>query len=143
MPDNISLSVSDINDLKSQGNLIKSIINAKNFIFDAKGATAQKKLALVGSDSSGIKVFAITQTAKMTSSSLKVSIPLKNMASKATPCVLVTLSGDTTLSKYKLTVATHITKNSVDVYIESGGTKKITTNDALTVDINLLAIGYA
>lgn len=142
MPDNVSLSVSDINDLKAQGNLAKSIVDAKNFIFDAKGSTSQKKLPLVGSDSSGIKIFSVIKTVTMKKNSYDISIPLTGMASTVIPCVLVTLSGDTTLSKYQLTVATHVTKNAVQVFIETSGNKNITTK-GVSVDINLLAIGYA
>jgi len=143
MPDNISLSVSDINDLKTQGNLAKSILDAKNFIFDARGATGRKKLPLIGSDSSGIKIFAVVKIVTMTSNSYHIKIPLTGMSTVAIPCVLVTLSGETTLSKYQLTVATHVSKSAVDVYIETSGAKKITTSTGVKLDINLLAIGYA
>ena len=47
MPDNVSLSVSDINDLKNNTDLAISLLNKKSFVFDSADTSDPKKLAIV------------------------------------------------------------------------------------------------
>jgi len=146
MPDNVSLSVSDINDLKNSTDLAISLLNKKSFVFDSADTSDPKKLAIVGSEDAAIKIFTAIKKVEMTSNSKSVDIPLKYMASKVTPSIQVTISGAPSIAKYRLTTSTHVTKDKVTVYIEANPETGLRINagsSKLHFDLNVLAIGYA
>jgi hypothetical protein len=146
MPDNVSLSVSDINDLKNSTDLAINLLDKKSFVFDSADASDPKKLGLVGNKEDSIKIFTAIKKVEMTSNSKTVTVPLKYMASKITPSVQVTVSGDSNLAKYRLSTSVEVTKEKVIIYIEANpktGLKINAGSSKLHFSLNVLAIGYA
>lgn len=145
MPDNVTLTISDINLLKNQGSTTARL-NARNFIvLEPKKDSTPRVLPVIadGLNEQGMQVFCATvQHTHKGKGYSSIEIPLNNFT-VSNPALFVSLSGDTaTFKKYKFLAYAQKNANSVTVTIDALANSGISRSKSVPVTVNLLAIGY-
>jgi hypothetical protein len=146
MPDNVSLTVSEINEMKQTSNSLKSRLKDIRFYFSPSNNTkSTKELPIISDDKGGLIMYAARETlplGKTTNNTIVFTLPKIDFS--ATPVIQVSLSAATDKSKYLLnTSATWDPSGKITVHVSSGVDSKTLTKDKPSVVVNVLAIGYA
>lgn len=145
MPDNVSLTTADINNIKNVESTAITRLNQKNFMFDDSVDTADLFMSLISGDTKGIQIYSARQNVTMTSGHATAKFDFNNFTSVVSPLVFVTLSGNDSMYKYKLVSTTGVVSTSgvtVDI-ISAQGKYTISGSKKVSLVVNLLAIGYA
>jgi hypothetical protein len=152
MPDNVSLTVSEINSLKQTGNTLLSRLKTQPYVFsnDSTGKSVTKLSLISDGANAGIKIYAGSDTVKMTKNTgntIIFTIPSTAKGNAANPCITVGIASSKDISIYRLSnnvVYDHST-GKITVYISAAPDKKhaITSKSTLEVRVNVLAINYA
>jgi hypothetical protein len=147
MPDNVSLTVSEINQMKQTANSLIGKLKDIRFYFQTDKSSATKNsiksLPIISDNEGGLVIYAGRDTLKLTKAkgnSLVFTLPTMNFA--ATPVIQVTLTAENDKSKYLLSTTAHYAPGKITVYVSSSNAPGITKYGP-SVMVNVLAIGYA
>jgi hypothetical protein len=147
MADNISITVSDINDLKNSRDTAIARLNVPNYQYAQVGTSkaADKQLPIVGDTGGSVKMY--------TGLSPNVSLPKSGKTATTTfnmttlnfavpPILSITVGADKDLTPHNINYnAVYNSKtNSVTVYISQA---KTSSGSDISVNVHLIAIGYA
>jgi len=147
MPDNVSLTVAEINQMKQTSNSLMSKLTDIRFHFSPtkNASNSSKDLPIISDDKGGLVIYAAKDSLKLSKTTNNVIVfTLPKVSFSVAPVIQVTLSGETDKSKYLLnTSATWDPSGKITVHISSGKDAKTLTKDKPSVYVNVLAIGYA
>lgn len=152
MPDNVSLTVSEINGIKQTNDTLLSRLKRKTFTFANTKTTnkSDKSLPIIGdTNTQGMVVYAAYNDVKLKKNlSNKTTFKLTDCKFAEAPVIQVTVAGSDNLSLYQISTNAvwHGGSNSIDVWISVGATDKnhkLSNTKTLSVNIHVLAIGYA
>jgi len=144
MPDNVSLTVSEINQMKQTSNSLISRLKDKTFTFSSsKEKDTAKSYPIISDDEGGLMIYAARETLKLSKTTNNtVVFTLPTIDFSGTPIIQVTLTAVTDKSKYLLsTSATWEPSGKITVHVSSGVDSKTLTKDKPSVYVNVLAIG--
>lgn len=150
MPDNVSLTVSEINSLKQTGNTLLSRLKTTPFVFsnDSTGKSKQTLSLIADGSTPGMKVYAGSDTLKISKNAGNV-IDFTLGTAKGTPqnpCILVTLSSSKDLSLYRFSYSAVYDSSTgkVKVHISASpdNKHKLSSKKSVDVRVNLLVISY-
>jgi len=152
MPDNVSLTVSEINGIKQTNDTLISRLKRKTFTFANNKTTnkTDKSLPIIGdTNNQGMVIYAARDdiTLKKNSNNSK-TFKLTDCKFAEQPVIQITITAtkDVTLYKINTSAVWHAGDNSIQVYVSAGAADKdhkLTSKNSLNLDINVLAIGYA
>lgn len=148
MPDNVSLTVSEINQMKQTSNSLISRLKDLRFYFATSKNSAKestKSLPIISDNEGGLVIYAARDTLKLTKTTNNTIVfTLPTVDFSVTPVIQVTLTDANDRSKYLLnTSATWDPSGKITVHVSSGVDSKTLTKDKPSVLVNVLAIGYA
>jgi hypothetical protein len=152
MPDNVSLTVSEINGIKQTNDTLLSRLKRKTFTYADNKTTNKndKSLPIIGdTNNQGMVVYAAYNDIKLEKNlSNKITFKLTDCKFVGSPVIQATVASTQDVSKYQIStsVVYHKDPNSIDVCISVGATDKdhkLSKTKTLTLNIHVLAIGYA
>jgi hypothetical protein len=153
MPDNVSLTVSEINGIKQTNDTLLSRLKRKTFTFADNKTTNKndKSLPIIGdTNNQGMVVYAAYNDIQLKKNlNNKITFKLTDCKFVGSPVIQATVASTQNVSKYQ--ISTNVvyhggTTNSIDVWISVGATDKdhkLSNTKTLSLNIHVLAIGYA
>lgn len=143
MPDNVSLSIQDINDMKSQFVNAQNRLDVKNFVYysDNKGKKKKGPMSLIGSDVSGIRIAVMKFPIQLKKGKKHIEFDFPELNMKVAPVFSVTLeaTGDISDNQIFHNVTWNQSTKVGHVYFNC---TKLATG-TIKVTVNVTAIGYA
>jgi hypothetical protein len=152
MPDNVSLTVSEINGIKQTNDTLLSRLKRKTFTFADNKTTNKndKSLPIIGdTNNQGMVVYAAYNDIQLKKNlNNKITFKLTDCKFVGSPVIQATVASTDNVSKYQIStnVVYHKDGNSIDVWISVGSTNKdnkLSNTKTLSLNIHVLAIGYA
>jgi len=152
MPDNVSLTVSEINGIKQTNDTLLSRLKRKTFTFADNKTTNKndKSLPIIGdTNNQGMVVYAAYDDVVLKKNlKNKKTFKLTDCKFVGSPVIQVTVASTQDVSLYQISTSVVYNKdgNSIDVYISVGATDKnhkLSSTKTLSLNIHVLAIGYA
>jgi len=141
MPDNVSLTTADINNIKNIQGRALIRLNAKNFNFNANGTIKTLPIIADALSSAGLQIFAASVDTVVKKNPHSIVIDNGNFSCTGDPCIIVSLSGDSNVYKYQLTATSSYTSSTGKISVNVFTTKTLPKN-GLKVTLNVLLIGY-
>jgi hypothetical protein len=150
MPDNVSLTSAEINNIKQINQTLISRLKRKVFHFGAglKDDDTKHLYLITDDTTAGMEVFAGVQSKKLTKNAGNSAVfHLPITGSPSTPNIQVTLSAsnDITLYRFNTSAVYNNSAKTITVYISGAPDKKhtITSSKSVTVTVHLLVTSYA
>lgn len=147
MPDNVSLTVAEINQMKQTSNSLISRLKEIRFYFATNKNSAKestKSLPIISDTEGGLVIYAAKDSLKLTKvKSNKIEFTLPAIDFSVTPVIQVTLTDSDDASKYLLNTSAKYEAGKITVWVSSGVAGNTITSAKPTIYVNVLAIGYA
>ena len=146
MPDNVSLTVSEINQMKQTANNLIGRLKDIRFYFATSSKTGKdstKSLPIISDNQGGLVIYAGKDTLKLSKAkgnAIVFTLPTIDFVGSPVIQVSLTQAGD--ISKYLLSTTATYKSGEITVHVSSGNAAGIAKNTPSVV-VNVLAIGYA